>query len=266
MAADAQQQPADGQETLACCTSGRLVPAMPTTATVSRGFGFQAQPISGMICLGCGHGVDDAGMPWTLAPNELKVWQERWKRRDAAKAAVSAGVGISVTETTATFPDAFWLPSMGLCTPLTRGALLSYPDASHIRVLLRGIYGSDEKETSVTVPTILGPITVDNTYFDHLYEIDPNTGKDRIDEDHIAYATLTTRTLMNPLEVYEQQKGGRKTRKRIYLALYQIDSSYEYHAVVVIARGLRLLTAYRINGGKSSFVRDRHGVPLYVGY
>lgn len=266
MAADPEQHPRAWQEAPACCASRRLVPAMPTTATVSRGAGFQAQAVSGMICLGCGHGIDGAGTSWTLAPDELKVWQERWKRRDAAKAAVSAGAGVSVTETTATFPDPFWLPSMGLCTPLTKGALLSCPDASQIRVQLRGIYRSDDKETARTITTILGPITVDNTYFDHLYEVDPKTGKDRIDEDHIAYATLTTHTLAKPLEVYEQQPGGKKTRKRIYLALYQIDSSYIYHAVVVIARGCRLLTAYRINGGKTSFVGDRHGVPLYVGY
>jgi len=41
--------------------------------------------------------------------------------------------------------------------------------------------------------------------------------------------------------------------------------AFTYHAVVV-TRDDRLLTSYRINGGRTAFENDRSGIPLFVTY
>ena len=247
-----------------CCQAPRLVPAAPRDANILDGSGARLEELGASVCINCGKSTTDAGLDRTLSADELAAWRFRWAARDAARAAVVAGVPLAAADTQSTFPNAMWLPSMGFCTLLTSGILMPY--AGDPRPQLRAIFGSDDAEDPVQVQTAVGPITVDSIYYNHIYEIDPQTGKNRIDADHIAFASLSRRTLERPLEVYLQQPGGKKTQKMVYLALYQVDSAFTYHAVIVTARDKRLLTTYRVNGGRTSFERDRHGVPLYVGY
>ena len=248
------------------CNSPRDVAAVPSDANVVSGTGVRLARISGRVCLGCGATSDIDGQWQRISADELFTWRKRWDARDAARAAVFAGVPMLAEDTSQMFPDPFWLTPMGLCTLLTSGALLANDDPAKIRERLRAIYGSDASESPVEVSSALGPIVVDRLYFDHLHEIDGQSGVNRLNADHIEFATLTPRTLSDPLEVYEQQPGGNKTRKRIFLALYQVDSAFTYHMAIVTARSRRLLTAYRINGGRSGFLQHRFGVPVHVIY
>jgi hypothetical protein len=248
-----------------CCPAPRLVPAIPREVKVGGNAG-SVRPISGLVCLGCGSTDNASGLPFVLSPDELAAWQVRWAARDAARAAVAAGIPVTSTDTAATFPKPLWLPAMGMCTALTHGALFSFEDAPRLRAELRKIYGSGDDEAPISIETAVGPVVIDRVYYDHLYEVDSATGRDRIDADHVAHAPLTVRTMNEPLEVYLQQTGGRKTRKIVFLALYQIDSAFTYHMVVVKEMGRRLITSFRVNGGRVAFERHRFGVPLYVRY
>jgi hypothetical protein len=115
------------------------------------------------------------------------------------------------------------------------------------------------------VATPIGEVIIDAVYLDHIHEVDPTTGRTRVNHDHVSFAPLVQSTLERPIEVYQQQEGGRRTRRTIFLGLYQIDSSYSYH-MVIAARGGRVLTSYRLNGGTAAFRQVRFGVPLFVSY
>jgi hypothetical protein len=222
----------------------------------------------GDFCVSCGFvGYDTLENRLELESSQLGDWQARWKTRLDARAAVDAGIAITAEDVRASFPHPYWLPPFRLCETMTAGALLEFRDVPHLelRRRLRGIFGVPDNVSSIVVDTALQPITVDDVYFNHLFEIAAGSGKDRIDADHIAYVRLTSRTLLAPLEVWQQQTGGIRTRKTVFLSAYQIDAEFTYHVVVVTARNT-LLTAYRLNGGRRAFEETRFGVPLYVRY
>jgi len=203
---------------------------------------------------------------YVLNDAEIVELRLRWERRDYSRIAVRAGVAIPVRETASRFPDPLWLPTMGLAPVVAVSSLLPHDRRrEQLRPTLREILASNIQEDPIWLPACVGRIIVDSLYFDHLYQIDAVTGRDRIDADHVNYAPLIPSTLQYPLEVYHQQEGGAKTRKSVFLKLYVIDSSYVYH-IVVLARDKRLLTSYRLAGGRSAFLAHRFGVPLYANY
>ena len=252
-----------------CCDLPLVVPSLPNSGRVQnddvRGSVVVQLPVE--ICIACGSFTSVAdGSRLRLIPEELEQRSARWFARIHARKSVLDAFPVSEVETAATFPDPFSLPLFACTAQVGVPALLAYDDgAMDVREALRAAVGMPAGKNRETISTPVGEVFVDSVYLDHIHEIDDETGKSRIDHDHVSFATLIRTTLERPLEVFKQQPGNAKTRRTIFVALYQIDSSYSYHTVIVTRRH-QVLTSFRLNGGTAAFKKMRFGIPLHVAY
>jgi hypothetical protein len=201
----------------------------------------------------------------TLAAGEGAAIAELSAGCEMMRGAIETGGNLSALVDE--LPSPIWFPRLGLAPSIGKDLLLPHelldePDL--LRKQIRRQFGRAELSSVATVETPVGQVKVDDVYENHFFDLDPATGKDRRDPDHVFFVPVVRETLGAPIEIWEVQDGGRSSRRLIFLKLYLLEQVFAYH-LAVVTRDLRLLTAHRIHSLTACQAR-RKGRPRYVAY
>jgi hypothetical protein len=164
-------------------------------------------------------------------------------------------------------PSPIWYPRLGLTPTIEPHVLLPHPvltDPNLLRKHARDQFGRADATSIATIHTPVGSVQIDDVYENHFFDVDPGTGKDRCDPDHVFFVPLVPETLTTPIEVWEVQDGGRRDRRLIFFKLYLLEDQWAYH-LAVTTRDCKLLTAHRIKG-LSACQGRRRGCPRFMAY
>jgi hypothetical protein len=197
-------------------------------------------------CSEAGSGKECLG---SLATRDAESFAELSAGCEMMRGAIAAGRNLSALVDR--LPSPVWYPR-----------LLDDPEG--LRLEIRRQFGRTALAAAATVDTPIGVIKIDDVYENHFFDVDPATGKDRRDPDHVFFIPVVRKTLDSPVEIWEIQDGGRRSRRLMFLKLYILEDIFAYH-LAVVTRDLRLLTAHRINGLAACQAR-RKGRPLFMAY
>ena len=216
-------------------------------------------------CPDCSLAWAASGQSGLLGPDDAAAFAEFHNGRQMLRDRIAAGGSLSALYDT--IPTPAWYPRLGLAPSIESHLLLApalLTDEAGLRATVRAQFDRHDLTSVATIATPAGDVAVGEIYENHFFEIDPNTGKDRRDPDHIFFIPLVRETLAHPIEVWEAQPGGKRTRRLSFFKLYLLNDEYAYHLAVVTKDG-NLLTAHRIKGFTACQNR-RIGIPRYVAY
>lgn len=229
------------------------------------GLSNRAPAIVVRVCITCASGWEANGTVCVLCAEDAAQFAAFSKERATMRQAVADGTIVSAHSDQ--LPSPKWFPRLGLVPTLDETRVLPMPHPiiePELRATIRRHFGREARSDVATVQTPVGNVTVDWMYEDHFFDIDRNTGCNRCNVDHISYLPQVLETLKTPIEVWEVQDGGKRTRRRVFLKLFLQGDVYVYQLAVATRDG-RLLTAHRIKGFTACQNR-RRGKPLYIAY
>lgn len=101
--------------------------------------------------------------------------------------------------------------------------------------------------TEAIVPTPIGDVKLTHATVEHLFSIDPETRKNRIDADHVQMWPLVIATLRKPTEIWEANATATRPARYRFLGMYHIGERLLTHLVIVAKGDNTVLTAYRLD-------------------
>jgi hypothetical protein len=216
-------------------------------------------------CSDCGTGWDNDGLEGELGHDDAAALAQFTTERAALRDGIAAAASMSAALDK--IPSPIWYPRLGLVPSLEAHRILPVTqpiDGVALREEIRRYSRRAEYGSVTTIHTPVGGAILDQIYEDHFFEVDPGTRKDRCDADHISYVPQLVETLTSPVEIWQVQPRGPKTRRWAFFKLYLQNDSFVYH-LAIVTRDRRVLTAHRIQGFSACQTR-RCGIPLYMGY
>jgi hypothetical protein len=216
-------------------------------------------------CPDCQHATDAQGISGYLAAPDAASITRLAVGCALMREAVVDGRNLSALDDD--LPSPIWYPRLGLTPSIEPHTLLPHPvlsDSSLLRIHARSHFGRTDATSTATIQTPVGPVQVGDVYENHFFDVDPGTGKDRRDPDHVFSIPLVPETLTRPIEVWEVQDGGRRSRRLIFFKLYLLEDRWAYH-LAVTTRDRKLLTAHRIKG-LSACQGRRRGCLRFMAY